>query len=141
MKVTRFCSQHELDKYLAGETLTNDTDHYRGGKGGSTSVGFCFTTDEPHAAWRYLKGIVTAEVCIVIDIDKKCLTKSSGKYADWSDGIGYKSCLKTEYCTRQYSQQNSRLLKVIDITEIATSEEIAVTKLLETFKIDELYEN
>lgn len=130
MKVTRFCSQCELDKYLSGETLTSDKDHYRGGKGGSTSVGFCFTTDEPHAAWRYLKGIVTAEVCIVIDIDKKHLRKSTGKYVDYSAGIGYKSCLKTEYCTREYSKQNSRLLKVIDITEVASPEEIAVAKIL-----------
>lgn len=51
---------------MAGEMLTNSTDHYRGGKGGSTSVGFCFTTDKPRIAWRYLKGIVDADVCLVL---------------------------------------------------------------------------
>lgn len=134
MKVTRFCSQRELDKYLAGETLTNDTDHYRGGKGGSTSVGFCFTTDEPRTAWRYLKGIVQADVCIVLDIDKNRLRKSSGKYADYSDGIGFKSCLKTEYCTREYSQRNARLLKVYQLTDFATPEEIEAMKYIAALK-------
>lgn len=33
MKLTRFCSQSEYDKYMSSETLTNTTDHYHSDKG------------------------------------------------------------------------------------------------------------
>ena len=84
----------EYNKFMAGETLTNTTDHYKGGKGGSTSKGFCFIEDNPKAAWRYLKGIVNPEVCMVLEIDPSLLTSSFGKYADYSDGKGTHCCLK-----------------------------------------------
>jgi len=128
MILTRFCSQAEYDKYLSGETLTNTTDHYRGGKGGSTSVGFCFTTDEPKTAWRYLKGCVDFDVCVVLEIADALLTHSVGKYADYSKDDGIGSCLKQEYCLTTYSNKTAKLLKVVKLQEIATEAEIMASR-------------
>lgn len=128
MILTRFCSQAEYDKYLSGETLTNTTDHYRGGKGGSTSVGFCFTTDEPKTAWRYLKGCVDFDVCVVLEIADALLTHSVGKYADYSKDDGIGSCLNQEYCLTTYSNKTAKLLKVVKLQEIATEAEIMASR-------------
>lgn len=128
MRLTRFCSKVEYDKFLSGEMLTNTTDHYRGGKGGSTSVGFCFTTDEPKKAWRYLKGCVDFDVCVVLEIDDALLTRSTGKYADYSTDDGIGTCLKHEYCLTSYSNKNAKLLKILKPEDFATKEEIEVTR-------------
>ena len=130
MILTRFCSQDEHQKYMQGETLTNTTNHYHGGKCGSTSVGFCFTTDEPKIAWRYLKGCVDFDVCVVLEIDDALLTHSTGKYADYynSDGIG--SCLKHEYCLTTYSNKTAKLLKVLKPEDFATQEEMEASRFI-----------
>lgn len=130
MKLTRFCSQSEFDKFMSGETLTNTTDHYRGGKGGSTSVGFCFTTDEPKKAWRYLKGCVDFEVCVVLDIDKALLKRTTGKYVDYSVGDSIGTCMKHEYCLTSYSNRTAKLLKVLKPEEFATPAEIEASRFV-----------
>lgn len=121
MRVTRFCSISEFTKFVSGETLRNDTDHYMGGKGGSTSRGFCFTEDDPHTAWRYLKGIVSYDVCMVLEIDKDFLQETSGRYADFSDGKdGSTACIKKEYCTCEYSNKTAKLVKTLSPEEFAS---------------------
>ena len=132
MILTRFCSQAEYEKYMSGETLTNTTDHYRGGKGGSTSVGFCFTKDEPKTAWRYLKGCVDFDVCLVIDIDEELLIHSLGKYSDYSKSDSIGICIKDEYCITSYSNKIAKLLKVLKSEEFATQAEIEATKWIMT---------
>lgn len=128
MILTRFCSRAEYDKYMSGETLINTTDHYRGGKGGSTSVGFCFTKDEPKTAWRYLKGCVDFDVCLVLDIDEALLAHSFGKYSDYSRSEGIGICIKDEYCITSYSNNTAKLLKVLKPEEFATKAEIEAIK-------------
>lgn len=132
MRVTRFCSLNEYHKFISGETLINTTDHYNGGKGGSISVGFCFTEDEPHTAWRYLKGIVYPEICMVLDIDNSLLTPSFGKYGDYSNGQdGTHACLKIEYCLTQYSNRTAKLIQILTQEQFATSpEELLAIRLL-----------
>lgn len=130
MIVTRFCSITEFIMFVCGEVLRNDTDHFMGGKGGSTSKGFCFTEDDPHTAWRYLKGLVSPDVCMVLDIDKDLLTKSSGKYGDYSDGKdGTTPCLKTEYCTCEYSNKTARLIKALSPYEFSTPAELMALQI------------
>ena len=60
-------SRAEWDAFQDGKVLINETDHYTGGKGGSLSVGFCFTQDSPEDAWVYLAGVVDAAGCGVLD--------------------------------------------------------------------------
>lgn len=128
MRVTRFCSLAEFHKFESGEVLVNNTDHYQNGKGGSTSRGFCFTEDEPSTAWRYLKGVVYPEVCMVLEFEDGVLIPSMGRYADFSNGRdGSTSCLKVEYCTCQYSNKTAKLIKSIMLEDFATpAEKIAI---------------
>lgn len=86
MRVTRFMSLAEWEAFERGETLINNTDHFDGGKGGSKSVGFCFTEDAPEVAWRYLAGIVDADVWVTFEFPDNYLIQSDGVYADPREG-------------------------------------------------------
>lgn len=81
MKLYRFVSREEYLSLFLGEVIHNTTDHFKGGRGGSISKGFCLTEDEPTTAWQYLKGIVSPGVCLCFDIPRQFLTKSRGKYS------------------------------------------------------------
>lgn len=131
MILTRFCSKAEYDAYMRGEELVNNTDHYHAGRGGSTSQGFCFTPDTPRRAWRYLKGIVTPEVCMILNIPDSQLKRTFGKYPDYSDNRVLKACLKKEYCCTMYSNKTAELLRMLPVSNIATPEEIKATKLIQ----------
>lgn len=133
--LTRFCSIDEYNKFIAGEVLTNTTDHYRGGRGGATSVGFCFSKDEPKVAFQYLKGIVDCDICMVLDIDRKSLIKASGKYAKQKDGKFICAVLKEEYCCTQYSNKTVRLIRTMKPTEFATWQELEALKWFKILKM------
>lgn len=118
---------------MAGETLTNHTDHYRRGKGGSTSVGFCFTADPPKTAWRYLKGTVSSEVCMVLDFGSynPLIRFSHGKYVDYSRSkSGNFTCIKPEVCITEYSNKTAKLIKVLQPEEFATQSELEAIRML-----------
>lgn len=112
MIVTRYMSLAEWEAFERGETLINNTDHFDGGKGGSQSVGFCFTVDAPEVAWRYLKGIVDADVWVTFDFPDGYLSPSMGKYIDYSNDDGTaKPCLRREWCCTSY---DNTIAKVVD---------------------------
>lgn len=133
--LTRFCSIDEYNKFIAGEVLTNTTDHYRGGRGGSTSVGFCFSKDEPKVAFQYLKGIVDCDICMVLDIDRKSLIKASGKYAKQKDGNFICAVLKEEYCCIQYSKKTAKLVRTLKPIEFASWQELEALKWFKILKM------
>lgn len=112
MRVTRFMSLAEWEDFERGETLINNTDHFDGGKGGSQSVGFCFTEDAPEVAWRYLSGIVDADVWVTFEFPDNYLTKSDGKYRDKSEGAGlFDTVIRSEWCCTYY---DNTIAKVVD---------------------------
>lgn len=125
IRLTRFCSKAEYRAFLAGRKLRNYADHWNGGKGGSTSRGVCFTADDPKTAWRYLKGIVCPEVCMVLDVDRESVSESSGKYVDYEKSIGSViiPTYKQEFCTCEYSKRTAKLVRVVDIGELCPPEE------------------
>lgn len=128
MRVTRFCSRKEYDAFMRGKTLTNDINHYhyRDGKGGSRSVGFCFMAEDPKECWIYLKGIVVPEVCMVLDFPDGYLTKSMGRYADHSTATG--TMLKTVYCTTRYDNKTATLVRVVPTEEYADEADLKLMK-------------
>lgn len=131
MRVTRFCSYAEYQKFMSGEILTNYTNHFRDGQGGSISVGFCFTDDDPKTAWRYLKGIVYPEICMELEIEDSLLSPSFGKYGDYSNGQdGTHACLKRECCLTQYSNKTVKLVRALKPNEFAEPEELWAIALL-----------
>lgn len=112
MRVTRFMSLAEWEAFERGETLINNTDHFDGGKGGSKSVGFCFTEDAPEVAWRYLSGIVDADVWVTFEFPDNYLIQSDGVYADPREGAGfYDRIIIDEWCCTSY---DNTIAKVVD---------------------------
>lgn len=120
-------SEAEFERLIAGERLTNTTDfHGEQGKR-TTSVGFCFFPEDPDEAIHWLRGIVTTDRCVTLDIPDELLTESTGKYRDpdkdeYTEDMGFFAALtmpcptmeKKEYCLKEYSLQTVRLLSATD---------------------------
>ena len=84
MKVFRFMSTEEFEKYRSGKKLKNKTNHKKQNHRKTTSIGFCFLSlddFEPEYAYKFLTGIVTDEVCAVFEVDdEKKLKQSEARY-------------------------------------------------------------
>lgn len=112
MRVTRFMGRDEFDKLMAGEILTNTTNHREHGSF-SESVGFCFTEDEPMKAWRYLDGVCKADVWVTFDFPDGYLTESGGLYADRTEsGEMVGLARKREWCCTEYSMDTAIIVKM-----------------------------
>lgn len=122
MKVFRFMSKVEFEKYKHNFTLQNNTKH----DGKTNSVGFCFLDIEeftPEEAMHFLSGIVTFDVCAVFETEEK-LHKTYGIYAKpiKSTGNLMEDLLNVlggftdrftanEYCITEYNKETMKLLK------------------------------
>lgn len=117
MRVYRFMSQEELDRYLAGETLENRTEWKRKMHNRSSSVGFCFFGDDVPIESRlhYVSGVVSFAVIAEFEADSRKLKQSVGWYRDLSkdDGISWPVPTRAvkEYCTRRYSRESFSLIR------------------------------
>jgi hypothetical protein len=83
MKVFRFMSTEEFEKYRSGKNLKNKTNHKKQNHRMTTSVGFCFLSlddFEPEYAYKFLSGIITDDVCVVFEVDEKKLKQSEARY-------------------------------------------------------------
>ena len=117
MKVHRFMSRKELAALMSGKKLVNNTDHKKEGLR-TTSVGFCFFTEDPDEAVHWLSGIVCLECCVTMEVDDDYLVESYGVYVDISkddpslplDQIP--SIKRKEYCRSRYSIDDVKLLNV-----------------------------
>lgn len=104
-------SRLEWDKLQAGQTITNNRKH----KAKTTSVGFCFTEDSPEVAWKYLAGVVDAEVCVTFEFPDGFLTESTAKYADQREGAEFTDLTdKREWCCTDYSLNDCKVVSVIN---------------------------
>lgn len=112
MKVFRFMSDEEFEKYLNGETLHNDTNH-RQEKRSTDSIGFCFMDTEdvaPEFAYEFLSGIVSDDVCVQFEVDESLLTESYGTYADPYGEDFFSTMNVTEYCCNSYNKEDFKML-------------------------------
>lgn len=128
MKVFRFMSYEEFEKYKKGQVLVNNTKHI----GKTNSVGFCFLDADEidiKEALHFLSGIASFDICAVFETNKK-LNKSYGEYAKplkdydkenpleflinlldrWED-IPENRMKINEYCTKKYSKADFKLIK------------------------------
>ena len=122
MKLYRFMSIAECDKFLKGETLVNTTDHSVKRGSASTAKGFCFgigDKEQAKKALRRLRGIVSTDILMVFepkDIGK--FTSCKGRYIDYDkiDAEGktiYDYSIEStptkyfdEYCISSYSRDD-----------------------------------
>ena len=122
-------SECEFNAYQKGEALRNTTDHRQNGEH-TTSVGFCFFTENPDDAIHWLRGIVNDDVCCTFECPDNKVRKSSGIYCDHeksddSWGALFEDMLaamageempnvvkieRTEYCCTRYSNKDFRLV-------------------------------
>ena len=122
MKMFRFMSRNEFEKYRSGQLLINKTIH----QGKTNSIGFCFFNIDdykPERAMHFLSGVVTLDVCAVFETNKR-LNKTMGTYAKLPpstgnalidyirvlNGLVYKFDA-VEYCTTSYNNKEFKLLK------------------------------
>ena len=131
MKVFRFMSKKEFEKFQKGKILKNETIQ----KGKTSSVGFCFLDrDEykPEEALHFLGGNVDIDICCVFETEDN-LQKSYGIYRDYKkdnqrlaelekknflEFLIYSFDIRTvpemkvkEYCTTSYSNKTFKLVQ------------------------------
>ena len=122
MKVFRFMSNDEFEKYRNNITLKNDKKHEQK----TNSIGFCFLNTEdytPEEAMHFLSGIVSFDICAVFETEEN-LQKTYGVYAKpiKSTGNPMEDLIKllcglndkfttNEYCTTEYDKKTMKLMK------------------------------
>lgn len=128
MKLFRFMSNVEFQKYRSGKVMKNKKDHHKTNHNKTNSVGFCFLDLEeykPEYALHFLSGIVDFSVCAIFEVDPKDVIKTYGRYAEpitdfeallemslvESIKMLGESFIANEYCTKEYSRRNFKLIK------------------------------
>ena len=122
MKIFRFMSNKEFQKYRCSNKLKNNKIH----KGKTNSIGFCFLNMEdftPEKAMHFLSGNVSFDVCAVFETEKQ-LNKTYGVYAKPLEMTGNmstdmitlllgwtESFTATEYCCTEYDNKTFKLLR------------------------------
>lgn len=86
MRVCRFMSAGEFERFLRGERLTNQHDWKSEGRK-TGSKGFCFfpageNDPKPEDRIAYLTGVVSMDVCAVFETSITGLRISEGRYSD-----------------------------------------------------------
>ena len=123
MELIRFMGIREMEKYLAGDVLRNETTWK--GISKSNSKGFCFFPAEPEPEKRlhYLSGVVDFDVAARFEtIGPLLIRKGIGKYRDPMADVGIslfdalfgspKLMDIEEYSMVEYSKKTLRLLQL-----------------------------
>lgn len=109
-------SYEEFEKYMNGENLYNNTKH----KAKTNSIGFCFfdiNDFSPEFAWKFLKGAIFPDICVVFEVDETLLRKGYGIYSDPNKTLYElmnfipKMIRVSEYCTENYNKEVFKLVK------------------------------
>ena len=112
MKVHRFMSDAEYEVLMAGGKLMNGTVH--SDKNKSTSVGFCFFTEDPDEAIHWLSGCCYPGWCVTLEFPAGYLNESVATYRDSEKDDLYspkhKHIERKEYCTTQYDNRTAKVL-------------------------------
>ena len=124
-RFVRFMSRRELRKYLAGETLENNTWWFTDKNAHTDSVGFCFFDDSvpPERRMEYVNRVVDLEAVAVFEqIGGEKLKFGRGRYRDPEQDVPetmfdflykpVKMMPVPEYSTTKYSNKTMRLVRV-----------------------------
>lgn len=114
MKLFRFMSLGEFQKYCNGEKLINKTDHNKDKNQASKSIGFCFfnyADYKPEEMLHSITGIANVSICVVFETKRENVIKSSGRYSRWINEYEREVFIAKEYCTTEYSRETFKLLQ------------------------------
>ncbi len=116
MKLFRFMSKKEFEKYISGEILVNKTDHNKEKNSKTNSMGFCFFNYahyKPEEIFHSVTGIVNSSMCCIFETDRDNVVKSSGRYSRAKEGSKHirESFIAKEYCTTKYSKETFKLVE------------------------------
>ena len=123
MILYRYMRTYELKRYLRGDTLESDTNHFENYR--TNSNGFCFLGEEtvfeacdgnthtysPSKCLEFLTGIVSEDILACFYIPDDMVSESNGTYADPFGQDDEEITIK-EYNVNQYSKQTCQLLKL-----------------------------
>ena len=120
MKVMRFMSSAEFEKYLTGEVLQNYEKH----RARTDAVGFCFLDAEEYTAndaYHFLSGVVSPEVCAIFEVDNVPFKEGTGQFADpAANSLGIMAIFDIstidvkEYSITEYSRNEFKLVQYCD---------------------------
>lgn len=116
MKLFRFMSKEEFNKYMNGETLINTKDHHKEDNQKTNSVGFCFFNYahyKPEEMLHSLTGIVNFDICCIFETERKNVRRTRGRYSKpvERNSINRTTIIAHEYCTTEYSKDSFKLKK------------------------------
>lgn len=114
MKLFRFMSLGEFQKYCNGEKLINTTNHNKDENKASNSVGFCFfnlADYKPEEILHSVTGIANISICVIFETERKNVIRSKGRYSRAVNEYERESFIAKEYCTTEYSKDTFKLLK------------------------------
>ena len=125
MRLLRFMSKEELDSFMAGNILCNDTD-WSSGISKTNSKGFCFFPvgeqyDPPERRVSYMAGVACLDMAVIFETNQP-LEKTYGMYRDPDEKLPEslfdtlftppKMKRQVEYCTTSYSNQTMIIRKM-----------------------------
>ena len=113
MVVHRFMSDAEYEVLIAGGRLMNGTVHGENGSK-STSIGFCFFSEDPEVAVHWLSGICNTTWLVTLDFPPGYLKESVGTYRDAArDDLHSDERVtveRKEWCCTMYDNRVARVL-------------------------------
>lgn len=115
MKLFRFMSKEEFDKFIEGEKLVNYKDHNKEGQK-TNSIGFCFLNYaqyKPEEMLHSLTNIVSMDTCCIFETKRENVRRTYGRYSKAinKDSFERTTIIAHEYCTTEYSKETFTLLK------------------------------
>lgn len=116
MKLFRFMSIEEYNKYCNNEELKNTTDHSTDRNNKTNSIGFCFFNYahyKPEVILHSITGVATIDICVIFETDRKNVRRTYGRYSQAinKDSLQRRTVIAHEYCTTEYNKDKFKLLK------------------------------
>lgn len=116
MKLFRFMSKNEFDRYCNNETLINTTDHNKDNNRKTNSIGFCFfnyAQYKPEEILHSIFGIVNISICAIFETDRNNVRRTRGRYSKPvnKNSLERETFFAHEFCTTEYNKDKFKLLK------------------------------
>ena len=116
MKLFRFMSYEEFEKYYNNKELINTTNHNKDNSKKTNSMGFCFfnfAEYKPEEMFHSVFGIVDCSICCIFETDRKNVRRTYGRYSQAinKNSLQRRTIIAHEYCTTEYDKNKFKLLE------------------------------